>query len=80
MGNNDEELNDYFLSLLRVIEQTEQHLATTSLDLLEYCQRHLEGHLGISVAFLPVLGAPGNQAGEMLAERLQQLLSIVAGQ
>ena len=36
---NDEDLRDYFLSLLSVIESTQHYLSTRSLDLLEYCQR-----------------------------------------
>ena len=80
VGINDEELSDYFLSLLRIIERTEQYLSTMSLDLLEYCERPFEGHLGIIAAFLQVLDEPGNQAGEMFIDRLQQLLAIVSGQ
>jgi hypothetical protein len=80
VGNNDEELSDYFLSLLRIIQRTEQYLSTRSLDLLEYCERHLEGHLGIIAAFLQVLDEPGNMAGEFFIDRLQQLLAIVGGQ
>ena len=80
MGNNDEDLSDYFLSLLRIIERTEQCLSTMPLDLLEYCERHLGGHLGISAAFLQVLVEPGNQAGEIFIGRLQQLLAIVGAQ
>ena len=80
VGMNDEQLSDCFLSLLTVIERTDQFLSTMSVDLLEYCERHLEGHLGIIAAFLQVLNKPGNQAGEMFIDRLQQLLAIVSGQ
>ena len=47
---------------------------------MEYCERHLEGHLGIIAVFLQVLDEPGNQACEMFIGRLQQLLEIVGAQ
>ena len=80
LGSNDEDLRDYFLSFLSVIERTEQYLSLRSVDLLEYCQRHLAGHLRIVVAFIQVLDEPNNQAGELFMESLQQLVSIVSGQ
>ncbi|CAB4039861.1 Hypothetical predicted protein [Paramuricea clavata] len=80
LGNNDEDLRDYFLSFLSVTERTEQYLSLRLLDLLEYYQRHLEGHLRIIVAFIQVLDEPNNQAGEIFMESLQQLVSIVSGQ
>ena len=77
---NDEDLRDYFLSLLSVIESTQHYLSTRSLDFLEYCQRHLEGHLCIIVALMQVLDERYDQAGEMFMERLEQLVLIVSGQ
>ena len=77
---NDEDLRDYFLSLLSVIESTQHYLSTRSLDLLEYCQRHLEGHLCIIVALMQVLDERYDQAGEMFMERLEQLVLIVSRQ
>ena len=52
---NDDDLRHYFLSLFSVIESTQHYLSTRSLDLLEYCQRHLEGHLCIIVVLMQVL-------------------------
>ena len=76
-SNTDEELTNHFMSLLNVIERTEQYLSTRSSDLLEYCQQHLEGHLGIIVVFFQVLDELDNATREMLMQRLQQLVSVV---
>ena len=76
---NDEDLRDYFC-LYCVIESAKHYLSTRSLDLLEYCQRHLKGHLCIIVALMQVLDERYYQAGEMFMERLEQLLLIVSGQ
>ena len=77
---NDEDLSDYFLSLLSVIERTQQYLSIRSLDLLEYCQRHLESHLGIIVALMLDLEEHYNQACEMFMKRLQQFALTVSRQ
>ena len=75
---NDEDLRDYFLSLLSVIESTQHYLSTRSLDLLEYCQHHFEGHLCIIVALMQVLDKHYDQAGKMFMERLEQIGTIQA--
>ena len=76
----DEDLRDYFSSLLSGIESTQHYLSTRSLDLLENCQRRLEGHLCIIVAQMQVLDERYDQAGEIFMERLEQLVLIVSGQ
>ena len=79
-GDNDQELRDYFLALLSIIERTERYLSISSNDLLEFCQRHLEGHLGILVAFIEVLDQTESHADVILLHGLQQLVDLVSRQ
>lgn len=50
VGNSDDELiSDYILSPQIIIEQAEQHLSTMSLDILDYCERRWDAHVGITL-------------------------------
>ena len=60
---------------MTVIQRTEQYIQRQSIEPLEYCQRQLEGNLGIIAATVQVLDENKGHENELLVHKLVQLFN-----